>query len=74
MLNTEHSLITKLNQYGSPDSHLTVVVGQCENCNENIVEDQTVINFNDYLFCDQECCMEAFCESPKKYGVEKINI
>ena len=74
MPSIEHPEIIEVNRYGYIRSRLTIIVDQCENCKKEIKENQAVVEFKDYRFCDQECCIESFCDSPERYGVEEIKV
>lgn len=70
MHNLEHSQLVKVNRFGF--THSSIVIDKCSNCKAEITENQTVVDFQGYLFCDQQCCVEAFCNSPISFGVEKV--
>lgn len=72
MVNLEHPKITRINSLGYLDN--TFVDDVCEYCNAPIRDGQSVIDFKDNLFCDKDCLIEAFCESPFKFGAEKVKV
>lgn len=72
MTNVEHPDITRMNRYGYLRDH--EIVEYCKHCNASIREGQTAIHFHDDIFCDEECLIDAFCDSPKNFGAEKIEL
>lgn len=68
----EHPAIEKVNQHGylgaiEDDSSIEI----CECCNTVLKRGDTAVEFQEYLFCDNECLTEAFTENPEIFGVEK---
>ena len=70
----EHPVIREIERLGYPDEQYkdVDVIDQCKNCDNYIREGETVIEFYDFLFCDEDCLTEAFCQSPRIFGAEKI--
>lgn len=72
MINLEHPQITEVNIYGHLRCDSVVIIDNCKKCETPISENQTVIEFSNDLYCDEECLIEAFCDSPFNFGAEKI--
>ncbi|MGX1195809.1 hypothetical protein [Metabacillus sp. SLBN-84] len=71
MMQLEHPAIQKMNR----DGHLAareeeMIAGTCP-CGEALNYGRTVVEFQDELFCDDDCLTEAICGNPTRYGVEK---
>lgn len=70
----EHPAVERMTITGYPD----VIIGQdhdaeaCEACAALISRGDTVIEFQDFLFCDTECLTEAFTEHPEMFGARTI--
>lgn len=68
----EHPDITTVNRYGYVEP--IHIIGHCENCNASIHDGQKeVLSFHDDLFCDLDCLVEKFVETPSRYGVETVD-
>lgn len=62
----EHPDITFYNRYGYLRDNLNctneekMLIGHCSICNDSVYyEDDKVIRYDDYYFCNQSCLLEA---------------
>lgn len=67
----EHPMIEKINRdgyLGTTEEENTIEL--CEACDNALKRGNTVVEFDDRLFCDEVCLTEAFCNDPKVFGME----
>jgi len=65
----EHPVIEQMNRHG----YLGAIsqgdeVEACESCTATLSRGDTVVEFQDLLFCNTECLTEAFTEHPERFG------
>lgn len=71
----EHPMIERMNRngfLGSLEEENTTEV--CKSCDSPLTRGETVVEFYDYLFCDEDCLTEKFCDDPSVFGMEKIEL
>lgn len=71
----EHPDITKVNQDGFLGSQSEANhIENCAKCDNPLYRGEKVIEFDDHVFCDQDCLTEAFTDNPKSFGAETIEL
>ncbi|WP_078598639.1 hypothetical protein [Evansella clarkii] len=74
MLNLEHPTVERINRTGYPgETQQENVIAMCP-CGESLKDGDNAVEFQDRLFCDEECLTEAFCDNPGSFGMEKTKI
>lgn len=71
----EHPTVEKMNRDGflgttEQDSS----VETCKSCDASLKRGESVVEFQDHVFCDTECLTEAFCDDPKAFGMETTRL
>lgn len=75
MIDIEHPTIDKVNRHGylnTADRENTINICAC--CDAPLKRGVTIVEFQDQLFCDNDCLTEAFSENPKLFGAETTEL
>lgn len=68
----EHPMIEEINRngfLGTIEEENTIEI--CKGCDGALKRGDTVVEFYDRLYCDEDCLTEAFCNNPSIFGMEK---
>jgi hypothetical protein len=73
MPDIEHPAIERMSRFGylgtiSQDDD----VETCKSCDATLSRGDTVVEFQDLLFCNKECLTEAFADNPERFGATTI--
>lgn len=73
MPDIEHPMVEQMTMNGYPGAISQDCEAEtCESCAAHLSRGDTVVEFQDFLFCDNDCLTEAFTENPEMFGARTI--